>query len=66
MTLPTDTNVRIVRPITGVIAPEQIKAKRGNARTDIYSVGAILYEMLTGRTPLEGENPLSCFSSFCW
>ena len=39
------------------MAPEQVKGKRGDARTDIYSVGAILYEMLSGTSPFEGENP---------
>ncbi len=41
------------------ISPEQVKGKRGDGRSDIYAVGVMLYEMLTGKMPFEGSNPLA-------
>jgi serine/threonine-protein kinase len=45
------------------IAPEQLKNKRGDARSDLYAVGVMLYEMLTGETPFQGANPFAVMNA---
>jgi serine/threonine-protein kinase len=41
------------------ISPEQVKGKRGDARSDLFAMGVMLYEMLTGKVPFGGPNPFA-------
>ena len=52
--------------IVGTVAyasPEQIEAKPVDARSDVFSFGAVFYEMLTGRRPFQGESQLSTMAA---
>jgi len=41
------------------ISPEQVKGGRGDARSDVYAVGVMLYEILTGSVPFKGPSPFA-------
>jgi eukaryotic-like serine/threonine-protein kinase len=45
------------------ISPEQVQGKRGDARSDLFALGVMLYEMLTGRAPFEGPTPLAIMNA---
>jgi len=41
------------------MSPEQIRGRRGDARTDVYALGTLLYEMLSGRLPYSSANAVA-------
>jgi serine/threonine-protein kinase len=45
------------------MAPEQVTGKRADKRTDIYNLGGLLYEMLTGVLPFQNDNPWAALNA---
>jgi serine/threonine-protein kinase len=55
----TYSNLSAIMGTPEYMAPEQIDGQRGDARTDVYALGAILFEMLSGRPPYGGDTPMA-------
>jgi serine/threonine-protein kinase len=55
----TYSNLSTTMGTPDYMAPEQIDGQRGDARTDIYALGTILFELLAGRLPFTGDTPMA-------
>lgn len=53
------TNAGFIMGSAPYLSPEQARGQRPDARSDLYSLGIVLYEMLTGRVPFEGQDPVA-------
>ena len=70
-----DSDATVTNPITGAqvvlgtpqyMAPEQVEGKPADARTDIFALGCVLYELLAGRRAFEGKSPASVIAARYW
>ncbi len=55
----TYANLSITMGTPDYMSPEQVEGQRGDARSDIYSLGIILFEMISGAPPFTGDNNLA-------
>ncbi|MFI1918764.1 Stk1 family PASTA domain-containing Ser/Thr kinase [Nocardia sp. NPDC020380] len=53
------TSDSVILGTAAYLSPEQVTSGHADARSDVYSAGVLIFEMLTGRTPFTGDNSLS-------
>src|SRR5690349_9914311 len=62
-TVTAGTGAGLILGTVGYMSPEQVRAQAVDSRTDIFSLGAILYEMLSGTRAFQGETPADTMSA---
>src|SRR5262245_41368396 len=62
-TAQAETEPGAILGTVGYMSPEQVKGEQADQRSDIFSLGCVLYEMITGRRPFRGNAPAETFAA---